>query len=478
MVAALTAALIVYSETYAFAWDEGFHLLTAQLIMRGKTPYLDWCFPQTLLNAYWNALWMRVFGDTWRTAHAVAAVMTSGALMLTVDYLFVRFPVRSWRFAAALACAFLVGLNVIVVDYGTIGQAYGFCLFMIVAAFRLTVASVERKSLWLAAAAGLFAGAGPAGSLLTTWVCPVLAVYLFLRNGAGNRWRKTAVFAVAAAVPFLPMVWLFIQNPDVTRFNVIDYHLLYRMVQWDGAIGHDVGVMMSWVDSGDALMLGVFGIVGLLFVRFQSDWTKQERSEFYLCGWLALALGAQISSAHPTFQRYFLLAVPFLGILSTAGLYFVTSRLYSADRRFWPVLAVAIVSVLDLTKTIREGTDNFHWPDLERLAAKVDQVTPPHGLIYGDEQVFFLSRRPPPEGMELADSHKLEMSPALAASRHILTGSALEKQVKALRFDTIQTCGTDDHIKDWNYEKIYQHKDEIEDCTVFWGKQPAGGAKP
>ena len=39
VVAALTAVLVVYSQTYAFAWDEGFHLLTAQLIMNGKTPY-------------------------------------------------------------------------------------------------------------------------------------------------------------------------------------------------------------------------------------------------------------------------------------------------------------------------------------------------------------------------------------------------------------------------------------------------------
>ena len=105
------------------------------------------------------------------------------------------------------------------------------------------------------------------------------------------------------------------------------------MVQWEGAIGHDINVMMVWIDSGDALMLGFFSIAGLLFIRFQSDWSKQQRSEFYLCAWLALALGAQISSAHPTFARYYLLAVPFLGILSTAGLYSVTARLYSADRR-------------------------------------------------------------------------------------------------------------------------------------------------
>ncbi len=44
--ALLTAALAVYAQTLAFAWDEGFHLLAAQLIDAGKTPYLDFFFPQ------------------------------------------------------------------------------------------------------------------------------------------------------------------------------------------------------------------------------------------------------------------------------------------------------------------------------------------------------------------------------------------------------------------------------------------------
>ena len=70
----LAAGLLTYAETAAFSWDEGFHLLTAQLIKAGKRPYLDFVFSQTPLNAYWNAGWMRVFGDTWHTAHAVAAL--------------------------------------------------------------------------------------------------------------------------------------------------------------------------------------------------------------------------------------------------------------------------------------------------------------------------------------------------------------------------------------------------------------------
>src|ERR1700722_9919424 len=98
----LAAGLLFFSQMDAFVWDEGFHLLTAQLITRGERPYLDFNFSQTPLNAYWNALWMILFGQSWRVPHAIAALMTAGAIMMTADFLFFRFPVVPWRFAAAL----------------------------------------------------------------------------------------------------------------------------------------------------------------------------------------------------------------------------------------------------------------------------------------------------------------------------------------------------------------------------------------
>ena len=79
--ALLFGGLLFYSQTVAFAWDEGFHLLAAQLIKAGKKPYLDFCFPQTPAAAYWNAAWMRIFGESWRTVHAIAALCASAFLL-------------------------------------------------------------------------------------------------------------------------------------------------------------------------------------------------------------------------------------------------------------------------------------------------------------------------------------------------------------------------------------------------------------
>ena len=93
----LGAGLLIYSQTAAFTGDEGFHLLAAQLIDDGKRPYIDFCFPQTPLNAYWNAAWMRVFGQTWRVPHAVSTVLVMAAVLLAGLQRMPRLTLRAAR---------------------------------------------------------------------------------------------------------------------------------------------------------------------------------------------------------------------------------------------------------------------------------------------------------------------------------------------------------------------------------------------
>jgi hypothetical protein len=156
--ALFTAGLVLYSQTQAFAWDEGFHILTAQLIKHGKRPYIDFVFSQTPLNAYWNAAWMAMLGESWRVPHLMAALCSAAAVVLTGRFVFLRFPVPGWRLAAAMLATVLTGLNVLVVRYGGIAQAYGFALVTAAAAYFLAVRSVERQSVGRAGLAGLASG--------------------------------------------------------------------------------------------------------------------------------------------------------------------------------------------------------------------------------------------------------------------------------------------------------------------------------
>ena len=466
----LGAGLMVYSQTAAFAWDEGFHLLAAQLIKAGKRPYLDFCFPQTPLNAYWNALWMSVLGETWRVPHAVAALMTAAAALLAADFLLARPLAANWRLASALAAVSMIGANVLVVQFGAIAQAYGLCLFLIVAAFRATILAVHRTNPLWAALAALLACAASASSLLTAPVAAVLLVWLMLYNRAGGRLGKFLAFAAGGLVAFAPVLWLYVNGPRQTLFNIIEYNFRYRELNWEGVTEHNLGVLLSWIDSSHALLLTLLAVAGLLFVRMQRHWSRSRRAEFYLCGWLALALGLHVSIARPTFQRYYLLLVPFLSILGAVGLYAIGSRLAGMGRPWRTFTFFALLLCLGTAKMLYEGlNDDFLWRDAERIAAEVERVTPPHASLLASENVYFLLHRSPPSGMELADSHKFSsLPPDLAALLHIVPRPELDRRVLAREFDTIQECGEEAHILKLDLPKLYVHKTEFDDCAVFW----------
>jgi 4-amino-4-deoxy-L-arabinose transferase-like glycosyltransferase len=472
----IAAGLVWYSQTMSFAWDEGFHLLCAQLISFGRRPYVDFAFCQTPLNSYWNALWLTLFGQTWRPPHAAAALCTAGAVLLIADYLFERFPAPRWRLAAALVAAALFGLNIQVVDFGTLGQAYGLCLFLSVAAFRFSVASVDRPGLGLPAAAGLASGGAACASLLCAPVAPVLLLWMLVLNRAGRRLVKAVAFVAAVVVSFLPVLILYVQSPRNVLFGVLQYNLLFRSVQWEGSWRQNFEVYFSWIDSSNALLLMLLSVAGVLFVAFRCDWERRLRSEFYLCGLLAAALCIHISTARPTFSRYYLLAVPFLALLAAAGFYWLATRLWYPDRPLWPTLALVLLAALMAGKSLYEGRDDFTWHIFDALSRKVVEVTPPGALLRADEQIYFLSQHRPPSGMELADSHKLEFPPALNAQLHLISGSELERRTKAGYFDTFQTCDDESDFESLDLGHLYAHKAKIESCTVFWGPNRAPAA--
>ena len=467
VLALYAAVFVIYSETRAFTWDESYHLLAAQLMDAGRRPYIDFCFPQSPLNAYWNAGWMRVLGQSWRVPHAFAALFTVGAVLLTADFVFRRFPVGSWRLAAALAAGLATGLNAMVFEYGPLAQAYGICLFALAAAFRITVRAVDRNGALLPALAGFFAGVAAGSSLLSAAAAPVFLVWMLFYNRAGRRWTKLVGYGIGAAIPFAPVLWLFWLGPRQTWFNVVQYHAFFRQLYWSETTRHDLEILTSWIDSGQGLLLGLLAVFGLVYIVRRSAWPRALQAEFYLCAWLAAALSAWVGRAHPTFARYFALPVPFLAVLSVAGLYAIGSRVLGGDRPRWPVLVVSALLALGLGKSLYERRD-LNWSAYQRLANKVDQVTPRGALLLANEPIYFLTRRTPPPGFELFYSHKVNLPPAEAALMHIVTEAEVKRQVQSGMFATAYSCD-DGEIDDWGLEKLYQQRVDMDDCSIFWG---------
>ncbi len=226
-----------------------------------------------------------------------------------------------------------------------------------------------------------------------------------------------------------------------------------------------------WVDSPQALLLGLLALAGLVFtIKSRGGTDSQWRAEVYLCSWMALALALNSAVAHPTFERYFLLAVPFLGILASVGLYEISSRLDTRKRPLWPILGLTILLSLILGKALYGRREFYAWADLEEVAAKVDQVTLPHARMLAEEHIYFLTRRAPPSGMEFTESQKLNLPPAVAASLHILPRAELAKQIQAGMFSTVQTCKDEDDERfvALGVPPLYRQKADVEGCTVFW----------
>ncbi len=473
LAAVFAAALIVYSQTIGFAWDEGFHLLAAQLIKHGKRPYLDFFFPQTPLNAYWNAALMTVFGESWRVAHVASSLESMCASLLAADYVFSRFPAKGWRVATAFTVLCLVSFNEGVVQYGSVSQAYGLCLLLLVASFRVSVRAVERDGVLLAGLAGLLAGAAAASSLLTAPAAPVFLIWIILYNRLGSRAWKLTAFVAGILIAFSPVLWLFVQGPRQVFFNIVEFHAFHRQEHWDGALAHDIEVWAAWLGSTQAFILASLAICGLAFVRRRSGWEKPQQAEFYLCGWLTLAISAHLLNAHPTFQRYFLLTVPFLAILAVSGVYGLALRLVDPPRRpLWPALLVIGLAALGVGRSVHSEVGNFNWKDAQKLADKIDQVTPPGGLVLSPEQSYFLRRRVPLPGMEHADSHKLELPPALADRLHVVSDAELIRRVKAGVFSTVQDCDDkEEHVKAFGLAQIFSQSVDIGECTVYWDRR-------
>ena len=468
--ALLGAAELVYSQTMACVVDEGYHLLAAQLILWGQRPYLDFVFPQTPLNAYWNAGWMGILGPTWRPIH-LSPRSRPWPRCISPRTSYCAFPVRRWRLAAGLTTVLVFGLNDAVFKFGAVAQPYGICLLLAAASLRSVVAPWNVIALACRLGGGLrrrgggeFAvdGAGGAGAVgMAPGVFDAGTPHRDLPSPPAGRWCRSR--PACGCCPG-------------TRTGHLRHHRLSTTVSsagLAGALDHDAGVMFSWVDSGQALILIVLSLVALRFVRSRKDWTRLQRAPFYLCGWMALALAFHISQAHPTFAWYYLLMLPFLGVLAPLGLYALGSKLGYADRPFMALLPVAVLGVLGLAKSVHAEWGYIRWSSYEELAARVDAVSAPQTRIFADEQIYFLTRRMPPEGQEIEDSHKMILPAQKAALLHIVPRADAYRHIKEGYFGTVVMCD-DDAINDLDLAHRFSHQESFEDldCTLFWQLAP------
>jgi hypothetical protein len=272
---------------------------------------------------------------------------------------------------------------------------------------------------------------------------------------------------VGGSVAFAPVFRLLVLGPRQTWFNLIEYHTLFRRLYWPETTQHDLEVLTSWIDSGPALLTGLLAIAGLWTVARSPQCSSERKGEFYLCAWLSAAIAFEAGLAHPTFPRYFALAMPFLAILTAAGVY--AAKLQASARV--PITALALLLSVGLARSVydRRRTEDS-WSAYERLARKVDEVTPRGAPVLAEEPIYFLTRRTPPSGFELYYTHKIDVPASERALLHVVTEEEIRRMVRANVFATVYTCDAD-QVQAYGLRELYSRSVEMDDCTIFWDRR-------
>lgn len=480
VLAALSVGLLTFSQTVAWFGHEGFYLLAAQLINAGKRPYVDFFYAHPPLYPYLNAAWMRVFGETWRSAHVLSALLTGASIVLVAGFVFTRFREPAWRLAGGVAAALLMGLHLHVLRFGTVAMPYGLCLFLSVASFRLVTEAMDRPRGFLPLWAGLCAGAAAAASRLAAPVGPLLFLWMVWHNRTGDRMKRCAQFLGGAAISFLPLLWLAVQAPRQVLFDIVEYQHYYfnSAVPTRVLTLHNLKVFQAWLNSTQDFLLVLLAAVGLLFLRERSEWDARQRAEFYLCAWLTGGLGVYLASYFPTFPHYFVLLIPFLSILASVGVYAIGSRVWNSTRPGWLVLGLLGLFAVGLAKSAYQQRLYLHpyWREIEAFAREVNRVTPSDGLVYANEATYFAARRLPPPGLENQYTLDLNLPPAFAASMHIVPQAQVDNWLAQGRFATVWIGADDPRVESLGLLRLYARRKEVKkahifgDCYIFWDR--------
>ena len=435
LIAAAGAVLVAASQKIAFFPDEGFHLNAARLINMGKSPYVDFLYNQPPLYAYTNAVWMRIFGETWRSSHLLSAVLATCCLLVIIEYLFRRLNGVQATRAAILTTVFFA-VNTQMVTTGMISQAYAVCMFCSLIAFRFAVARRGTPAV-TSIGSGFFAAAAAESSLLAAPVLLVLLVWTVWTATPGQRIRRVLQYVAGSLIAFMPLAILMVRGPRQTFFNLVEYQFLYRQTGFKDLGKLSVEQVQSWFGSPQNALLVFLGVYALLTVYGIANSDNRTKSEFTLfacfAGYLFLFLAFVVT---PTFSPYFVLVVPMLSLLAGAGASWLANVFQNKTAQVVVVvLLVALYSAPSAPFVLYKKS--YAWVRWADIAQDVNRVAP-EGLLYSTaDQMYFLTKRPLLPGLGAWWAEKMTLEPSLAALVQTVPKAEIDRWLFAGRFAVV-----------------------------------------
>jgi hypothetical protein len=214
----LQCYFVLLAATRFIAWDEGFYVLAAKLVWSGKSPYLDFFYPQAPLFPYLLAA-LSPLSMNWlslRLISATCAALTGAILWLELQ--------KKHSRLVALICLGLYVSSHLVFGWFTTVKAYSMTALLLLLCYSL---SQSKKSARIIIA-GLLLGLA---TNVRLYVIVTTPFFLSRRDAKYNLAFMAGVF-----LGLLPASYWFFQDPDSFWFNNLEYHFMRSRLGFLGGL--------------------------------------------------------------------------------------------------------------------------------------------------------------------------------------------------------------------------------------------------
>ena len=428
--------LAIQISQQSSGFGDSYHVLACQMVAAGRKPYVDFFIQQAPLYSLVCGAWMRIFGSSLYTANLLSALLVCGSATIISGIANQIYSETGWGVKGGIVAPLLFGLNIQVAQLGDIAQPYALCMFFCLLAF--AAAFVGRPTRARSFASGLAAGAAVNTTLLSFPFLLILTGWSVFHTARPDRYRGLLWLLCGAAVASIPLAYLAILAPSQAWFGIVEYHLFHRGDGWAADITRsNLREILHWTDSTQAVLLVFLSLTGLPFL-FDSKTPTSTRYSLQYAALIAFSWALFLSLLRPTFFFYYVLVIPYVCLLASAGLWGMTARMWSP--RWASIILVGTILLYSLAVMrpfVGKAWVNYE-ADFEEVARMINAIAGPNEPVYADnELIYVVAHRLPPRGLENSFGAALRLSPEEYVRAGLVPPERIEAQLSAGRFAAV-----------------------------------------
>jgi len=400
------ALLFVFVRNRFIDGDEGFYLSAAREVAFGKTPYIDYCYPQMPLLPYIYSPVSECGFDTLYYARYLSLLAT----ILTAGLMIVMLRQQTANDASVTLAFALYVFSGLILSWHSTAKTYPWTNLLLLAglfsAFRF---SVTRGYGWACLCGAAF---GLAANIRLTLLPLILPATIFIAANARERkLRGLAACLIGVLAVSVPSLSLLAQDPQRFLFDNFGFHLIRNpgVGFWQSIPERLFVIGKLVINPQIAIILLVLAASFLSLRREQSPITfkslfhSRDQFVFLMVGLIVLIH----ILPNPIHQQYFTQAVPFAVLLIPSGLNYIMHGRARFRYIAGFVKLACVIYVLGLVPYlaiflggIRERDRPHRIGNIQALCSRIDSENL-DGPLYSEWPVIpVLSARGSIEGLE------------------------------------------------------------------------------